>query len=106
MTTTLGDTDVADLARRLYEAERTRVPIRQISLEHPEMTIEDSYAVQRELIRLKVADGAVSPVTDAPGSDATDARACASRFCAALNSCPPGRSHHGIVLIVNGATFR
>lgn len=60
MTTTLGDTDVAELARRLYEAERTRVPIRQISLEHPEMTIEDSYAVQRELIRLKVADGAVS----------------------------------------------
>ncbi|MDV7136464.1 2-oxo-hept-4-ene-1,7-dioate hydratase [Williamsia muralis] len=57
--TTLLDTAVAELARRLHEAEQTRVPIRQISLQYPEMTIEDSYAVQRELIRLKVEGGAV-----------------------------------------------
>ncbi|OZG28802.1 2-oxo-hepta-3-ene-1,7-dioic acid hydratase [Williamsia sp. 1138] len=57
--TTLLDTEVVELARRLNEAEQTRVPIRQISLQYPEMTIEDSYAVQRELIRLKVAGGAV-----------------------------------------------
>lgn len=55
----LPDTAVAELARRLYEAERSRTPIRQISLQHPEMTIEDAYAVQRELVRLKVAGGAV-----------------------------------------------
>ena len=57
--TTLPDTAVAELARRLHEAEQTRVPIRQISLQYPEMTIEDSYAVQRELVRLKVAGGAI-----------------------------------------------
>ena len=68
MTTTLGDTDVADLARRLYEAERTRVPIRQISLEHPEMTIEDSYAVQNEWRRRAQEAGfdIVHPLTDEP----------------------------------------
>ncbi len=57
--TTLLDTELVELARRLHEAEQTRVPIRQISLQYPEMTIEDSYAVQRELIRLKIAGGAV-----------------------------------------------
>jgi 2-oxo-hept-3-ene-1,7-dioate hydratase len=58
-TSSLADPEVAELARRLHEAEQTRVPIRQISLQHPEMTIEDAYAVQRELVRLKVADGRV-----------------------------------------------
>ncbi|MBM7369196.1 2-oxo-hept-4-ene-1,7-dioate hydratase [Gordonia hydrophobica] len=56
--TTLAESEIAELARRLHEAEQTRTPIRQISLQYPEMTIEDSYAVQRELIRLKVAGGA------------------------------------------------
>jgi 2-oxo-hept-3-ene-1,7-dioate hydratase len=55
----LGSDAVADAARRLYEAERTRVPIPQRSLQYPEMTIEDAYAVQRELVALKVADGLV-----------------------------------------------
>src|SRR6195952_1748994 len=45
------------IARRLYEAEQTRTPIRQLSLDYPDMTIEDAYAVQRELVALKVADG-------------------------------------------------
>src|SRR3978361_455207 len=49
--------EIADIARRLYEAERTRTPIRQLSLDYPEMTIEDAYAVQRVLVELKVADG-------------------------------------------------
>jgi 2-oxo-hept-3-ene-1,7-dioate hydratase len=55
----LSSDAVADAARRLYEAERTRVPIPQLSLQYPEMTIEDAYAVQRELVALKVADGLV-----------------------------------------------
>jgi len=49
--------ELADIARRLYEAEQTRTPIRQLSLEYPDMTIEDAYAVQRALVALKVADG-------------------------------------------------
>src|ERR1700753_4484622 len=52
-----AEDDLADIARRLYEAEQTRTPIRQLSLDYPEMTIEDAYAVQRALVALKVADG-------------------------------------------------
>ncbi|MGO9101983.1 MAG: 2-oxo-hept-4-ene-1,7-dioate hydratase [Mycobacterium sp.] len=51
------DDELADLARRLYAAEQTRTPIRQLSLDYPGMTVEDAYAVQRALVALKVADG-------------------------------------------------
>jgi len=56
---TLDDAALDDAARRLYEAKRTRIPIRQLSLQYPEMTIEDAYAVQRRLVELEVADGRV-----------------------------------------------
>src|ERR1700736_4136360 len=52
-----AEDELADIARRLYEAEQTRTPIRQLSLDYPDMTIEDAYAVQRALVALKVADG-------------------------------------------------
>src|SRR6202161_4393500 len=52
-----AEDELSDIARRLYEAERTRTPIRQLSLDYPDMTIEDAYAVQRALVALKVADG-------------------------------------------------
>ncbi|MFC9834289.1 2-oxo-hept-4-ene-1,7-dioate hydratase [Rhodococcus sp. NPDC127530] len=54
---TLNPEAIADTARRLYEAEKTRIPIRQLSLQYPDMTIDDAYAVQRALVDLKVADG-------------------------------------------------
>ncbi|MFV9452262.1 2-oxo-hept-4-ene-1,7-dioate hydratase [Rhodococcus sp. NM-2] len=54
---TLSAEAIADTARRLYEAEKTRVPIRQLSLQYPSMTIDDAYAVQRALVDLKAADG-------------------------------------------------
>ncbi|WP_338759375.1 2-oxo-hept-4-ene-1,7-dioate hydratase [Massilia sp. METH4] len=44
-------------ARRLNEAEKSRQPVRQISLDHPEITIADAYAIQREWIKLKLAEG-------------------------------------------------
>ncbi|HYH23166.1 MAG TPA: 2-oxo-hepta-3-ene-1,7-dioic acid hydratase [Azospirillum sp.] len=44
-------------ARRLHEAERTRTPVRQISLDHPGITIEDAYAIQRAWVSLKLAEG-------------------------------------------------
>jgi 2-oxo-hept-3-ene-1,7-dioate hydratase len=47
------------LARRLYEARRTRVQLRHFSSEHPRMTIEDGYAIQREWVKLEQADGRV-----------------------------------------------
>lgn len=48
---------IADLARRLDEAERTRTQIGQFSLEHPDMTIEDGYAIQNAWVDAKVAGG-------------------------------------------------
>lgn len=48
---------VRELARRLYEARRTRVQLEHYSKQHPGMTIDDGYAVQREWVRLELADG-------------------------------------------------
>ena len=47
------------IAARINQAEKSRVQIRQISLDNPEMTIEDAYAVQKEWIKLKVSEGRV-----------------------------------------------
>ncbi|MEH6796136.1 MAG: 2-oxo-hepta-3-ene-1,7-dioic acid hydratase [Rhodococcus sp. (in: high G+C Gram-positive bacteria)] len=58
MSETLDAGTIADAAARLYEAEKTRTPIRQLSLQYPDMTIDDAYAVQRALVDLKIADGA------------------------------------------------
>ncbi len=44
-------------AQRLAEAERSRVPCRQLSIDHPGMTIEDAYAVQAAWMELKKAEG-------------------------------------------------
>ena len=41
------------LAHELAEAERTRVQVEQFSRRHPGMTIDDSYAIQREWVRLQ-----------------------------------------------------
>lgn len=44
-------------AARLDEAERTRRQIRMISLDHPDMTIDDAYRIQKAWIERKVAGG-------------------------------------------------
>ncbi len=44
---TLAPETLDAIARRLDEAERTRRPIRQLSREHPDMSIEDGYRAQR-----------------------------------------------------------
>ena len=48
---------IASTARRIHEAEKSRQQIRQISLDHPEITIPDAYAIQKEWIRIKLAEG-------------------------------------------------
>ncbi|MCG3469140.1 2-oxo-hepta-3-ene-1,7-dioic acid hydratase [Xenorhabdus bovienii] len=50
---------VSQVARRLHQAEKNREQIRQISLDYPEITIEDAYAIQREWVNLKIAEGRV-----------------------------------------------
>ena len=44
-------------AARLDQAERSREQVGQFSLEHPAITIEDAYAIQRAWVARKIADG-------------------------------------------------
>jgi 2-oxo-hept-3-ene-1,7-dioate hydratase len=48
---------IRSLARRLYDARKSRTQLRHFSLQHPDMTIEDGYAIQSEWVRLEMADG-------------------------------------------------
>ena len=55
----LPSTTIAALARQLYEARKTRTQLRHFSKAHPTMTVEDGYAIQREWVRLEIADGRI-----------------------------------------------
>jgi len=48
---------IAAAARALNHAEKTRQQIGQLSIEHPSMTIDDSYAIQRAWMALRLAEG-------------------------------------------------
>lgn len=45
------------IARRLHCAEQSREQIRAVSLDYPDITIEDAYAIQREWVAMKIAGG-------------------------------------------------
>jgi len=52
------DQDIlAKAAERLEEAEHTRVPCRQFSLDYPDMTVIDAYAIQHAWMQLKLRNG-------------------------------------------------
>lgn len=53
----LSESIIENLAERLDVAERERTQISQFSLEHPEMTLEDGYAVSRAWVARKLAGG-------------------------------------------------
>jgi 2-oxo-hept-3-ene-1,7-dioate hydratase len=53
----LSQDEIRSAAERLDRAEKTRTQIRQISLEHPGITIEDSYAIQKAWVDMKIARG-------------------------------------------------
>lgn len=48
---------IHQLARELHQAEKNREQTRQLSLRHPEITIEDAYAIQREWVAAKITEG-------------------------------------------------
>jgi 2-oxo-hept-3-ene-1,7-dioate hydratase len=48
---------IENLARELYDARKSRTPLRHFSKRFPEMTIEDGYAIQRAWVALEIADG-------------------------------------------------
>ena len=54
---TLSPAEIADAARRLDAAEETRVQIRQLSLDWPQITIPDAYAIQHAWMELKASQG-------------------------------------------------
>jgi 2-oxo-hept-3-ene-1,7-dioate hydratase len=53
----LADDVARQLARHLYDARKNRVQLRHFSKQHPQMTIEDGYTIQREWVKLELADG-------------------------------------------------
>src|SRR6478609_4739620 len=55
----LSNDQIRESAERLDRAEKTRTQIRQISLEHPGITLADAYAIQKAWIEMKGAQGRV-----------------------------------------------
>ena len=53
----LSQDTINTLARQLYDARKNRTQLRHFSKQHPEMSIEDGYAIQREWVKLELADG-------------------------------------------------
>jgi len=51
--------DIRLAAERLHQAEQTRRQIRQLSLDHSGITVEDAYAIQQAWIEIKLAEGRV-----------------------------------------------
>lgn len=53
----LDQTLIQEAAARLNNAERSRQQVRQFSLDYPDITIEDAYAIQRTWVAQKIKDG-------------------------------------------------
>jgi 2-oxo-hept-3-ene-1,7-dioate hydratase len=53
----LAESDIHRLASELHEARAARRTVRQLSLRHPEMTVDDAYAVQQAGVELMLAEG-------------------------------------------------
>lgn len=51
--------DIVSIAKRLHEAEQKVERIRQTSLDYPDITIEDAYAIQTEWCRIKSEEGQI-----------------------------------------------
>jgi 2-oxo-hept-3-ene-1,7-dioate hydratase len=55
----LSADDIRSAAERLHQAEKTKQQIRQLSLDHPGITLADAYAIQQAWVAIKVAEGRV-----------------------------------------------
>lgn len=53
----LDQQTINHIAQTLYQAERDRQQIRQISLDYPEIDIDDAYAIQRAWVTVKLREG-------------------------------------------------
>jgi 2-oxo-hept-3-ene-1,7-dioate hydratase len=59
MNAMLSQQTIENLAHRLDQAERTKSHVRMFTAEHPDLTIEDAYAIQRTWTALQVKQGRV-----------------------------------------------
>jgi len=55
----LSREEIRVAAESLHRAEKSRTQIRQLSLQFPDITIEDAYAIQQAWIEIKLAEGRV-----------------------------------------------
>lgn len=55
----LTSPDISNAAQALHRAEQTRIQIRQLSQQHPDITLDDAYAIQKAWIDIKVAEGRI-----------------------------------------------
>ncbi len=55
----LSADEIRSAAERLHQAETTRQQIRQLSLDHPGITLADAYAIQKAWVAIKVAEGRI-----------------------------------------------
>ena len=53
----LTDEQIRDAAVRLRDAAKTRTPMRQLSLQYPDMDFDDAYAIQRAWGEIRYAEG-------------------------------------------------
>lgn len=53
----LSQQQLEDIAKQLHEAENSRTMIPRLTATYPDMTVEDSYAVQGKWVERKVTDG-------------------------------------------------
>ncbi|MCD1125174.1 2-oxo-hepta-3-ene-1,7-dioic acid hydratase [Jinshanibacter sp. LJY008] len=53
----LNQDTIMRMARQLNQAEKDRQQIQQISLQNPDITLEDAYAIQRTWVKLKIEEG-------------------------------------------------
>ena len=49
--------EISQAAQALFAAEKSHKQIGLLTRTHPEMTMDDAYAVQKALVALKIADG-------------------------------------------------
>jgi 2-keto-4-pentenoate hydratase len=49
---------IRDLSEELWQAERSAVPVPPLTERHPDLVVEDAYAIQSGIIARRVADGA------------------------------------------------
>lgn len=55
----LDQDSIIQIAQRLHQAEQSGEQIRQISLDYPQITIDDAYAIQSQWVGLKIQQGQV-----------------------------------------------